>query len=173
MASKKITGILLSLALVFSMTACSKSEETTKKSKKEKDEQEEIEDEDEDDEEDNEDEDEDEDEDVTSDEDPDDTEDRQAQYHGCCGCGALLYRVIVLLFFAPVSEPDNNIYGSDGKKLVRKFYCKLTENGANEHGPVPVKKIIDNAVAPFITGIPVIKDEIDRYRNDQCREHRK
>ncbi|MBR5975758.1 MAG: hypothetical protein IK020_11320 [Clostridiales bacterium] len=72
MASKKIMGILLSLALVLSMTACSKSEETTKKSKKEKDEQEEVEDEDEDED------DEDDDEDVTSDEDPDDTEDTEA-----------------------------------------------------------------------------------------------
>ena len=77
MASKKIMGILLSLALVFSMTACSKSEETTKKSKKEKDEQEEIEDEDEDDEDEDEDDDEDDDEDVTSDEDIDDTEDTE------------------------------------------------------------------------------------------------
>ena len=47
MASKKFWGVLLSLALVFSMTACSKSEETTKKAKKEKAKEEEVEDEDE------------------------------------------------------------------------------------------------------------------------------
>ena len=47
MAKKKIIGVLLSMALVFSMTACSKSEETTKKAKKEKAKEEEIEDEDE------------------------------------------------------------------------------------------------------------------------------
>ena len=74
MASKKIMGILLSLALVFSMTACSKSEETTKKAKKEKEQEEETEDEDED-----EDEDESE-EDVT--EDTDDTEDTEDTEEG-------------------------------------------------------------------------------------------
>ena len=47
MAKKRIMGVLLSLALVFSMTACSKSEETTKKEKKEKAKEEEVEDEDE------------------------------------------------------------------------------------------------------------------------------
>ena len=41
MARKRIMGVLLSMALVFSMTACSKSEETTKKSKKEKEKEEE------------------------------------------------------------------------------------------------------------------------------------
>ena len=37
MASKKLMGVLLTLAMVFSMTACSKkSEETKKKTKKTK-----------------------------------------------------------------------------------------------------------------------------------------
>lgn len=48
MARKRIMGVLLSMALVFSMTAYSKSEETTKKSKKEKEKEEELEEEDED-----------------------------------------------------------------------------------------------------------------------------
>lgn len=68
MARKRIMGVLLSMALVFSMTACSKSEETTKKSKKEKEKEEELEEEDED-------EDESEDEETEDTEESEDTED--------------------------------------------------------------------------------------------------
>ena len=45
MASKKFMGVLLSLAMVFSMTACGKSEETKKKTKKTKETVEQTEDE--------------------------------------------------------------------------------------------------------------------------------
>ena len=63
------------------------------------------------------------------------------------------------------------VNGSNCKNLICKLDSQLSENAADNDGPVPVNQIFNYSITPFIPGISFVEHKVHRNRYRQCNKH--